>query len=119
MEEYIEQPTPEEVIRENISKANYLLDLAISNIESGNINPRMLETTAQLLNSITNATGILMSTATDMIGMDLKSKLVELKEKELEMKNKAITEGGTKNLTQNLIVASHSELMKLLNDKKE
>jgi hypothetical protein len=114
-----EERQTEEIVRQNIAKANFLLDLIITNAAAGNFNPRGLEVATQLINAITTASANLTDDVHFGFEQSIKEKTLLLKERELELKKmvadsrKGITQGDI--YTQNnVIVASREEVLKMI-----
>jgi len=108
------KPTPADYIRDNIEKANLLLDLAINNIsERQKVSAEMMKSISSLIDSITTAASSLISAEENSWGLQIKSEMVKLKERELDLKS--LTGNSGKPSQQNIFVGSFGDLMKQLN----
>jgi hypothetical protein len=106
--------SPEKIIRENIHKANQILDAAIDAVMRGMLEPRMIEVAVKAVESITTAAMALNNTSLGFGKLNIEEEMLEIKRKELELKAQQISIGhGIKNQT-NIIVASREEVMKAL-----
>jgi hypothetical protein len=113
-EEWKEENDPRNVIRSNIERANSILDLIEEELRNGNMTARLVEVAAALINSVTMAGKELISDENYKVYLQLKERMVYLKNKEIEMKR--MKKEAPKN--QNLIIASREDVLKMLSDKK-
>jgi len=115
--EQLEEPTAETYIRENIEKANTLLDLALDNIrERGKVSAEMTKSIASLVDSITAAATSLISAQENAFGLQIKEEMLQLKKRELDLKSLS---GGNQSPTQqNIFVGSFGDLLKQINANK-
>jgi hypothetical protein len=112
--EELDKKTAEEYIRDNIEKANYLLDLAITNIsDRQKISAEMMKSIASLVESITTAANSLISAEENAFGLQIRADMVRLKEREIELKS--LTSGTPKSQQQNIFVGSFNDLLKQIN----
>jgi hypothetical protein len=112
----IQEKSPEEIIRENIDKANILLDHALGEVESGVVTARMIEVTARVIDTITSAADKLIMAQNESLGLLFKQDMLKLKEKEILLRGKA-EHVSIENLTQqNIIVKSREDLLKLMQE---
>ena len=111
--EVTDKPSAEDYIRENIEKANALLDLVLTNIaDRKKVSSEMLKSVSSLVDSITTAANSLISAEENSWGLQLKSEMLKLKERELDLKSLT---GGSKPSQQNIFVGSFNELLKQIN----
>lgn len=110
-----DEESPEKIIRQNIEKANQILDAAIDAVLRGMLEPRMIEVAVKAVESITTAAMALNNTSLGFGKLDIDEQMLEIKRKELELKAQQVISGqqGVKNQT-NIIVASREEVMKAL-----
>lgn len=110
-----EGDSPEKIIRENIFKANQILDAAIDAVMRGMLEPRMIEVAVKAVESITTAAMALNNTSLGFGKLNIEEEMLEIKRKELELKAQQLVmgQGNIKNQT-NIIVASREEVMKAL-----
>lgn len=113
-EEWEKENDPRNVIRSNIERANSILDLIEEELRNGNMTARLVEVAAALINSVTMAGKELISDENYKVYLQLKERMVYLKNKEIEMKR--MKKEAPKN--QNLIIASREDVLKMLSDKK-
>jgi len=112
-----EGESPEKIIRENIHKANQILDAAIDAVLRGMLEPRMIEVAVKAVESITTAAMALNNTSLGFGKLDIEEQMLEIKRKELELKAQQLTMGTQNKIGNqtNIIVASREEVMKALN----
>jgi hypothetical protein len=114
---------PDDILYRNIERAERLLDKLEEKVfeGEGKGTARMLEVAGLLINSITTATTSIAGNYRDENELQYKLQLLEIKNKELEIKNiiarKDIKPVG--NTTNNLIVTDREQLMKLIYENKQ
>jgi hypothetical protein len=96
-----------------IERANALLDRIEEEIDGGAFSPRLIEVAAALINSITQASNSLLTNTLSIEGMAHKKGYLELKREELEIKRTQVAGGAGFNQTNNILVSSREDLMKL------
>lgn len=122
------QEDPDNILYENIDRANRFLDILENEIteedpeskkrKNKNIS-RLFEVSAQLINAITSATQSIAGSYKDEMEYQYKLELLELKNKELMIKHAlGGGQGSGSNTTNNLIVSSREELLDIINNKK-
>ncbi len=109
-EEWNKENDPRNIIRDNIERANNILDLVEEELKNGNMTARMVEVAANLINSVTAAGKELISDENYKVYLHLRERMVKLKDKEIELKR--LKKDSPKN--QNLIIASREDVLKLL-----
>ena len=102
---------PEEVLKENIDRANRILDRVEQELESGNFTARMVEVAGAILNTVTNSSKEIMANINYKKYLQIRDSMVKYKYDELESK-KAKFRSPT---SQNIIVSNREDIMKLLN----
>ena len=102
----------EKIIKDNIDRANDLLDKVQEEINTGNFSARVVEVAGQLINSVTQAAKELLSSSMNRRHLFLKDKILALKRRELDIKEL----GAARPKNQNLIIASREDVLKLLKD---
>jgi|WetSurMetagenome_2_1015567.scaffolds.fasta_scaffold05768_12 hypothetical protein len=110
-------PTAEDLLRENIVKANKFLDLALTSVEGSGITSLWAERIAKLIDSITLAAEKIIGAGAGFMDLEIKRDLVTLKTKELELKS--IPGSGVKSLTQNVFQMTREDALALLRDSHE
>lgn len=106
---------PTECLKENIERANDILDLIEGELRNGNFTARLAEVSGQLINSVTNASKEIIANINYKQYLQIREKMVGLKELEIKMKEKQL-----KNPTnQNLIVTDRETVLRLLEEHKE
>lgn len=113
--EWKEETADATVLRTNIGSANDVLDKIKLEIENGGFTARMVEVAGQIINSITQASKVLMDDTNYNKYLDIRKALAILKKKEVEIKS--IKSGRPTN--QNLIIASREDVLKMIRDKTE
>lgn len=111
--EWEEETSDITALRNNIERANEILDMVKEEMESGNFSARLVEVAGQIINSITAASSKLIDNANYNKYLDIRKKLALLKEKEVQIKSYKIDR--PKN--QNLIIASREDVLKLLESR--
>jgi hypothetical protein len=112
-QEWEEETSDITTLRNNVERANEILDLVKEELENGNFAPRLVEVAGQIINAVTTASAKIIDNTNYNKYLDIRKKLALLKEKEVEIK--AIKFDRPKN--QNLIIASREDVLKLIQDK--
>jgi hypothetical protein len=105
------------VLQDNISRANRILDRIEDEMENGNFTARMAEVAGQIINSVTNASGQIMSDKYNEKYLQVRNNLVKLKAAEVRLKAKEIEGKGRSN--RELIVTDRESIMKILNGENQ
>ena len=109
----------DDTIKENIDRANRMLDRVEDEMDRGNFNARMVEVFAKLIDSVTNAATQIQSSTYNNDYLVLKQKLAELKEYEVKSKVKGLAQGNTQiSSQQNIIVSNREDILKILKGEK-
>jgi len=107
-----------EALKNNIFNANQLLEKIQSEMNNGNFSARLAEVASTILNSVTQASKEILSDKNYGDYMEVRKALVQLKAKELEIKEQRMISGsGPRNQT-NVLVTSREDLLKVLESKK-
>jgi hypothetical protein len=117
--EATETSDPDKTLSTNINKANAILDRVMAEINRTGMSPRLGEVASQLLTTINQAVGQIYTKNFDMGGLRLRTKMVELKAREVKLKELTANfgnRGGTVN--QNLIVTDRETVLKMLRESK-
>jgi hypothetical protein len=108
----------EDFIRDNIDKANILLDKILEQVGNARgVSGIMVQAVAKLIDSITQAANSLISAEENSWSLQLKSDLMELKRKEFDLKISSMVPGRTPQ--QNIFVGSFGELLKQIGHQSE
>lgn len=91
----------DEILRNNIARANRILDVLEDDIHSGENNPHLIKALADLIKSITDAAQALASLSFQDLDYEMEEQKLQLKKDEFELK-KLVTE-GSKNTSNNTI----------------
>lgn len=110
---------PDQVLSDNIGKANAILDRIIVEMNRTGMSPRLGEVAGQLIANINQSVGQLYGKNIDIGNLHLKSKLVEYKKREIELKEKMASKNAGGVVNQNLIVTDRETVLKLLRENKE
>lgn len=105
---------PVEIIKDNINRANEILDLVQDQMSRGNITARLVEVAGDLINGVTAAAKELSVSSLQKEGLQLKEKMIKLKEREVIIKEKKVTHRSGNVTNQNIIVSSREDLMKFI-----
>jgi hypothetical protein len=110
---------PDLVISTNINKANAILDRIIEEINSSGMSPRLGEVASQLIATINQAASQIYTKEFDMSGLRIKHKMLELKEREVRLKElTTIPNAQGKTVNQNIIVTDRETVLRLLKENK-
>ena len=101
---------PEEVLKENIDRANRILDRVEQEIEGGNMTARMVEVAGNILNTVTNSSKEIMTNINYKKYLQIRADMVKYKYDELESKKQKFRSPTS----QNIIVSNREDIMKLL-----
>lgn len=113
-EEWIEETGDIQILKDNIDRANTILDKVQDEVEGSNFSARLVEVAGQLINSITVGVKTIIDNTNYNNYLGLKKQLVLLKKREVDIKALKLD----KPKTQNLIVASREDVLKLIEEKK-
>jgi len=119
---------PDNILYKNIDRANKFLDILENEVTKEDPNEktkekkniaRLFEVSAQLINAITTATSSIAGSHKDEMEYEYKLQLLEIKNKELEIKS-AIQGGGSQgNTTNNLIISDRESIIDMIQGKKK
>lgn len=107
----VSETDPEEALKENIDRANRILDRVEQELENGNFTARMVEVAGNILNTVSNSSKELLSNINYKKYLQIRASMVKYKYDELESK-KAKFRSPT---SQNIILSNREDIMKLLN----
>ncbi len=106
---------PIDSLKDNVDRANDMLDLVEEELTSGNFSARLVEVAGQLINSVTNASKEIVSSINYQKYLQIRENLVKLKKMEIEMKNKQ----SKSPRSQNIIITDRESVLKFLEENKE
>jgi len=107
---------PEEVIKENIERANRILDRVEEEIENGNFSARMVEVASAMINTVTTSGKEIMANVNYKKYLQIRESMIQYKYDELESKKNQFKNSTT---NQNIILTDREHLMKLLDGAKK
>ena len=113
-EEWEAQNDEIKILKDNIDRANEILDKVQEEVDGANFSARLVEVAGQIINSITVGVKTIIDNTNYNNYLNLKKQLVLLKKREVDIKALKLD----KPKTQNLIVASREDVLKLLERKK-
>lgn len=113
--EWDEQTSDIKILKDNIDRANDILDKVQDEVEGANFSARLVEVAGQIINSITVGVKTIIDNTNYNNYLALKKQLILLKKREVDIKALKLD----KPKTQNLIVASREDVLKLLEEKKK
>ena len=120
-----QQDDPDHILKENIERANTLLDVAQRTIQNGGeSNARMFEVCAQLINAITSATVSIQSGTFGDQKHEYNMGILELKEKEIMVKGAIAADKAGQRSTMSghtdgkVVVMDRETLLKMLDEKE-
>lgn len=111
---------PIDDLKNNSARANFLLDYIEREITNGNLTPRLAEVAGQLINTVTNTNKEIISHYNYNRYLQIREKMLELKQLEIELKNQK----NNRSQNQNIIVTDRESVLKMLeqntsDDEKE
>jgi len=113
--EFDKENSTEQLLRDNIERANGILDQVEEEMTNGNFSARLVEVAGQILNTITNSIKEIQTKENNQAVLLLKARMVEMKRYELTLKEKKIN----KPTNQNLIIANREDVLKLIEENKK
>lgn len=114
-----ENINPDIILSKNINKANALLDRIIIEINNSGMNARLGEVAGQLLNVINQSVNQIYSKNSDYLGLRIKKKMVELKEREVKLKELTTSKQPDQYNQNNIILTDRETLLKMLKENKK
>ena len=106
---------PIDALKDNIDRANDILDILEREMRQGNLSARMAEVSGQLINSVTNASKEIMSGINYSKYLKIREKMVKLKEMEIQIKERQLKKPSS----QNIIVTDRESVLRLLEDRRD
>ena len=106
----VSESDPEEALKENIDRANRILDRVEQELENGNFTARMVEVAGNILNTVTNSSKELITNINYKKYLQIREKMVKYKYDELEAKKQKFRSPTS----QNIIVSNREDIMKLI-----
>jgi len=107
----VSETDPDEALKENIDRANRILDRVEEELESGNFTARMVEVAGNILNTVTNSSKELITNINYKKYLQIREHMVQYKYDELEAKQSKFRSPTS----QNIIVSNREDIMKLIN----
>ena len=111
----LEGEDPDKIILDNINRANRMLDLIEEDVKSGSRSARLFEVCGQLINAITSAATSITGISYNQQVIDNKERALDIKEKELTVKNIARGDGDV-NVTNNNLIMTQQQLLDMLKE---
>ena len=103
------------IIKDNIDRANRILDTVEDNLSKGDLSARVIEVAAQLINAVTAAATGITGIGYNQQQIDIKNRALDIKENEISVKQ-AVNGAKEVNITNNNLVMSREELLKMMED---
>lgn len=113
----IDYSDPIDALKKNIHNANQILEKIQDEMNHGNFSARLVEVAGNLINSITASSKEVINEKNNTEYMEVRRALVLLKEKELQIKEQKVVK--SKNIQNNVLVASREDLLKLMQGKTD
>lgn len=107
----VSKTDPDEALKENIDRANRILDRVEEELEGGNFTARMVEVAGNILNTVTNSSKELITNINYKKYLQIREHMVQYKYDELEAKQSKFRSPTS----QNIIVSNREDIMKLIN----
>lgn len=108
-------PDVDQIIYDNIDRANRFLDKIEENMTRGDLSARLLEVTGQLINAVTAAATSITGIGYNQQIIDNKNRALDIKEKEASVKA-ALSGAKEVSITNNNLTMSREELLKMIRD---
>lgn len=109
-----EEADIENILLQNVNRANRILDRIEHEINAGNFSSRISEVASQLVNSVTNAAAQISSDRYNTDYLQLRRSIVQLERMKLDLKRTDQNAGKANVTNQNIIVADRESLLKFL-----
>ena len=108
-------PDVDQIIFDNIERANRFLDKIEDNMTRGDLSARLLEVTGQLINAVTTAAISVTGIGYNQQIIDNKNRALDIKEKDIAVKSviKGVKEV---NITNNNLTMSREDLLKMIKE---
>lgn len=110
---------PNKVLSDSIAKANAILDRVIIEINRSGMTPRLGEVASQLIQAINTAAGQLYDKDFNIGSLQLRHKMLDLKEREVRIKEKLAAKNTPGVVNQNLILTDRETVLKMIKDSRE
>lgn len=114
-----EEANVEEILLQNVNRANRILDRIEHEIDNGNFSSRISEVASQLVNSVTNATAQISTDRYNTEYLQLRNSIVQLEKMKVRLKENEKGVGKANVTNQNIIVTDRESLLKFLKGGKE
>ena len=111
----MDRKDPDDIIYENIERANRLLNKIETAVEN-DLTARLMEVASALINSITQASSSIVGSSQHEDELRYKERVLELKEREVMVKE-SLGKGGGKTVN-NVLVTSREDLLNMINNKE-
>lgn len=109
----LDMPDSDQIIFENIERANRILDKIETNIRNGEMSARLLEVAGQLINAVTSAATSITGISYNQQVIDTKNRALDIKEKEVAVKG-IVKNADTVNIQNNQLLMTREELLKMI-----
>ena len=109
---------PDDIIYTNIDRANRMLDRIEEEVENAG-SARMFEVAAQLINAITQASSSIVGTNQHADELEYKQRILDLKEREVAVKEAIGTNNSSTKTVNNMIVTDRESLLQMINDNDD
>lgn len=110
---------PNKVLSDSIAKANAILDRVIIEINRSGMTPRLGEVASQLIQAINTAAGQLYDKDFNIGSLQLRHKMLDLKEREVRIKEKLASRNTPGVVNQNLILTDRETVLKMIKDSRD
>jgi hypothetical protein len=112
------QEEPEQILRKNITKANFILDQIEAELKNGNFSARLVEVASLIINSVTQASTQIMINKSNIDSLQIKRDVLKLKEKELDIKSRLLA-GQQPAGRDRLVITDRETILKYLKDGQD
>lgn len=110
----------DEILNSNIERANRFLDIVERELEEGRVKGVLLEAAASLINGITSAANSIVGSSYNDDQVRLKERTIELKEKELFLKQSINDKKGDKSTNIfNTIMTDRESLLEMIKEQQQ
>lgn len=106
-------PDADQLIIDNIDRANRILDKIEDNLDRGELSARLFEVTGQLINAVTAAATSITGISYNQQSIDIKTRALDIKEAENEVKS--LVKGAKEvNITNNNLTMSREKILEMI-----
>lgn len=106
-----------DTLKKNIYNANQLLEKIQHEMNNGNFSARLAEVAGTIISNITHASKEILSDENYEDSMEVRRALVELRDKEINLREAKMIRGPTSTGTTNVLIATREDILKSIEGK--